>query len=693
MTKSLNTTQFHLGVCYYPEHWAEELWEDDYRRMRECGFTIIRVAEFAWSIFEPSEGEFHFELFDRALAAAHKHGLKVILGTPTATPPAWLTTKYPETLNAAQNGVLYQHGQRRHFNYNSPVYRRLAARIAQRMAEHYKDHPAVIGWQIDNELNCEMNVFYSQADHIAFRSWLQEKYGTLEQLNHAWGTVFWNQTYSDWEQVHLTRPTVSNAPNPHQSLDEKRFFSDSAISYCRLQADIIRDIVPSYQWVTHNGIFGHLDNHKLTRTTLDFMSYDSYPNISTIMPDLGDRPLLDQKWSWNLSVVRSISPHFCVMEQQSGACGWFTRLETPAPLPGQMRLWTYQSIAHGADMLLYFRWRTASIGTEMYWHGINDYSNQENRKVREAALVGKELQQIGSQIVGQRYLAEAAIIKSYDNEWDGELDSWHGPLERYSLLEWYKACVRAHIPTDALYIDEETTLEQLSSYKLLVYPHATIITATHAKLLEAYARQGGTVIFGCRSGYKDENGHCRMEPLPGPLAELCGIEVEDFTRIGPHQTTPDIRWVVDSGTELSVRAPEFNDILRITSESAQSIGHYSGGSYYEGSVAAARNTLGKGAIYYFGSAFTETAAAKLLALSGLSSPAAALMELPEQVELHRRQRPGSEQDTWFLLNYAHNSQTVVIRQQMRDLLSGKLLQGAVTMRPFDVLILTAGGEG
>src|SRR4051812_48590399 len=354
------------------------------------------------------------------------------------------------------------------------------------MAERYGRHPAVVGWQIDNELNCEGNVFYSAADQAAFRAWLQQRYGgSLDQLNRAWGAVFWNQTYSDWAQGQLTGPTPSDSPNPHQALDEKRFSSDSTIAFARMQADILRELAPS-QWVTTNGLFGHLDSHKLTEETLDFFSYDSYPNFSTIFPDQGPAPLLDRRWSWNLSLARAISPHFCVMEQQSGPGGWVNRMAQPAPKPGQMRLWTYQSIAHGADMVLYFRWRTAAVGTEIYWHGINDYHNRPNRRVEEARIVGKEISKISENVAGAYYKAEAAILKDYDNEWDGELDHWHGPFEQESISAWVKALQYNHIPVDALYLDSTTNVKELLRYKLLVYPHPTILTEEAASLLKEY---------------------------------------------------------------------------------------------------------------------------------------------------------------------------------------------------------------
>lgn len=675
------TEQFRLGACYYPEHWPEELWEEDFIRMKQLGFSIVRMAEFAWSIFEPEEGKFDFILFDRAINLAHKHGILVILGTPTATPPAWLTAKYPEVLNAKQDGTVYQHGQRRHYNYNAPIYRTLCARIVTQMAEHYRDHPAVVGWQIDNELNCEVNEFYAEADHTAFRNWLQEKYGTLQALNKAWGTVFWNQTYTDWSQVYLTRPTPSHSPNPHQALDEKRFFSASAISFAKLQSDILREKAPN-QWVTTNGMFGHLDSHRLMEDTLDVFAYDSYPNFSTIYPDQGERPLLDRKWSLNLSAVRDVSPNFIVMEQQSGPGGWVNRMQMPAPKPGQMRLWTYQSIAHGADMLLYFRWRTATIGTEIYWHGINDYHNRPNRRVEEAGCVGGELKRIGGHLLGTTYHAEVAILKDYDNEWDGELDVWHGPLTGKSVLGWYKALQRRHIPADTKYIRSSTTVEDLSKYRVLIYPHPAILRKSTAALLTEYVERGGTIVFGCRSGYKDATGQCYMLPLPGPVAELCGIQVEDFTLIGPHQQTPGIHW---KNSEV-LQGDSFADILQVTSDSAEVLAVYSS-DYYAGKPALVRSTRGKGTVYYYGSAFTEAAAYAMIDEMALVSPAAGWAVLPEEVELAIRAHEGTDRGYAFLLNYAHQEQAVTLLDTKRDLITDKVLHGTFTMQPFEVLLL------
>lgn len=684
MTKSLRLDRFQLGVCYYPEHWPEQLWADDFRRMRELGLSVIRMAEFAWSIFEPSEGTFDFELFDWVIDLAHQHGLQVILGTPTATPPAWLTHKYPEVLNVAQNGMQYQHGQRRHYNYNAPIYRELSARIVRAMAERYGRHPAVVGWQIDNELNCEVNVFYSAADQQAFREWLKRRYGSLDALNQAWGAVFWNQTYSDWEQVRLTGPTPSDSPNPHQALDEKRFFSDSAIGFARMQSDILRELAPG-QWITTNGLFGHLDSHKLTDETLDFFSFDSYPNFATIFPDPGPDPLLDRRWSWSLSVSRSISPHFCVMEQQSGPGGWTNRISQPAPKPGQMRLWTYQSVAHGADMVLYFRWRTATIGTEIYWHGLNDYHNRPNRRLEEAARISRELETLGERIVASQPVAQVAIVADYDNEWDGELDGWHGPYTRQSVLAWFAALQYRHIPADALYLRPSVTLDELAKYKLLVYPHPAILTDATAELLAAYVRQGGTVVFGARTGYKDASGQCYMRPFPGPVAELCGVTVSDFTRIGPHESAPALRWRDADGP--AVTADAFNDILQVEAASAEVLAEYADG-YYAGAPALVRNRVGAGSAYYYGAAFSQAAAAGLIDRLGLASPLADWLDLPRPVELCIRENPDSGERLIFLLNYSGTAQTLTLRKPAADAISGQQLQGAIELEAYGVRVLS-----
>ncbi|CAN7266808.1 beta-galactosidase [Paenibacillus sp. LjRoot153] len=683
MEKTIPGEKFDLGVCYYPEQWPEQMWADDYRRMREIGFTIVRMGEFAWNFFEPEEGVYAFDLFDRAIDLAHEHGLKVILGTPTATPPAWMTYKYPEILNATFEGVQYQHGLRRHYNYSSPVYREYCAKITEAMATHYANYPGVVGWQIDNELNCEVNVFYAEADHTAFRKWVQEKYGSLDALNQAWGTVFWNQSYSDWEQVHLPRPAPSKSANPHQALDEKRFISDNTISFARLQADILRRLAPA-QWITTNGMFGHLDSHAMTDELLDFFSFDSYPNFSTIWNDADrENPLMDRSNSNQLTKVRSISPTFCIMEQQSGPGGWVNTMGQSAPKPGQMRLWTYQSVAHGADMVLFFRWRTATFGTEIYWHGINDYHNRPNRRVAEAATISRELGKIGEVIAGSRFTAEVAILHDYDNEWDGELDQYHGPLTKESEYSWGKALQFSHIPYDYLYVQNKTTLNDLARYKVLIYPHPAIMSEETAELLKQYVVAGGKLVFGARSGYKDQRGHCRMTPFPGLVAELCGVTVEDFTLIVNEAATPNMRWI-DGGGEASMPARLYNDILLPENDSVETLALFDG-DYYTGKPALTRNPYGSGEAYYFGAAFSREVADALIRRLGIAPATKGWAELPPEVEVAIRVK--QDRRFAFILNYTDKPVKANLLKEMEDLLEGeRVSMGEMEIAPYGVKV-------
>jgi beta-galactosidase len=693
MMKKVKEDHVQLGVCYYPEQWPEVMWEDDMRRMKQLNFTYIRIGEFAWSIFEPQEGVFQFELFDKACDLALQYGLKVIMGTPTATPPAWLTHKYPEVLNASKEGISYNHGLRRHYNYSAKIYREKCAIITDELAKHYKNHAAVVGWQIDNELNCETDVFYAQADHVAFREWLRNKYASLDELNDAWGTVFWSQTYTDWEQVYLPRPTLSNSPNPHQALDEKRFISDNAISFAKLQADILRKEAP-HQWVTTNGLYGHLDNHKLTNEQLDFFSYDSYPQFSAITPMTDDQPLLDREWSSNLSVVRSISPNFCIMEQQSGPGGWVNRMEMPSPKPGQMRLWTYQSIAHGADMILYFRWRTATFGSEIYWHGINDYHNRPNRRVREVEQISEELQKIGRHIAGTVYHSKVAIIRDYANEWDGELDRWFGPLIARSEAAWFKTLQYNHIPMDYVYIQPKLSMADLLAYEVLIYPHGAVMTAETAALLRQYAEQGGKLIFGARAGYKDQFGKVRMEELPGPVADLCGIIVEDFTLITGTEKPAQLEWADRHLTHGLMNEPNalvadgFNDILQVVSDAVEVIAHYKD-KYYAGKPALTRNKVGKGEVYYYGAAFNQAVAALLLPTLLLDSPLSDWCVLPQSVEVAIRsgEKNGETNAMVFLLNYSAESVNLTFKKAVHDQITGRLLDDDIALEPYGVIVI------
>lgn len=672
----LNDRELVLGTCYYPEHWDPKLWDEDLERMREAGIRVIRIAEFAWSKVEPREGEYTYEFFDSFLERVARTDMKVIFCTPTATPPAWLTENYPEVLNAAKDGTRYRHGARRHYNYNSPVYQRFAANITEKFASHYGPHPSIIGWQIDNEINCETDEFYSESDTLAFREFLKEKYGTVERLNEAWGTVFWNQTYTEWAQVYVPQTTLNDSTNPHRVMDYIRFVSESACRFVHMQAKIIRNYKKPDDFITTNGIFGHLDSHRMRRESLDFITYDSYPNFAYCLDRYGDGDLSgDRRWSRNLSQTRSISPVFGIMEQQSGANGWNTRMLAPTPRPGQMTLWAMQSIAHGADFVSFFRWRTCTFGTEMYWHGILDYSGRNNRRLEELHGISEKVSHM-QEIAGSVYEARVGILEDYDNIWDAELDKWHELVQKESGEGIFAAAQLAHAPLDFVCLSDETDAEELKRYKMLFYPHATILTRERMALLEEYVSAGGVLVMGCRTGYKDGNGRCVMDLLPGLAAKLTGTDIPEYSLVAPDEGHIYADWDGER-----IEAAVFTDMLRPL-KGAQVLGTYANGCY-EGEAALICNPFGAGRAYYFGGAFSTDTARVFLEKLGEAGPYGDLIDLPESCELAVRRK--GDVRYLFVLNYGPACE-IRLHKPMSELLTSERERGAVTVERYGVKV-------
>lgn len=587
-----------MGTCYYPEHWDKSLWENDLERMLDAGISVVRIAEFAWSKVERTEGEFNYDFFDEFLDLCQRKGMKVIFGTPSATPPAWLTEKYPEVLNGREDGVLYRHGGRRHYNYNSPKYRELVSRIVTKIASHYGPHPAIVGWQIDNEINCEVSEFYSDADTEAFRVFLQEKYGTLDRLNEAWGTVFWNQTYTEWDQIYVPRTLLNESYNPHLRLDYYRFISESAISFCKMQADIIRKYKKEDDYITTNGIFWNLDNHRMEKECLDVFTYDSYPSFAFGLDrdPLTAADLNDRHWSRNLTEVKDFYKKFKKLDV----------------------------------------------------------------------------------LCGSEYTAAFGVLKDYDNAWDTNVDVWHRRVAETSEEAVFEAAQLSHTPYNVIYLQNDTTVEDLMPYPVLFYLHPVIMTEEREALLEAYVEQGGTLIIGCRSGYKQENGQCVMMPQPGLLQKLTGTDVRDFTFTSPAEKAVYADW---DGQKLDM--PLFNDIMDIA-EDAQEVKVLAvyANSYYKGKIALAEKRTGKGRTLHLGSAFSRSNVKTLLAYTGVLEPFAEIIEATEGVELIQRTK--NRRKYLFVLNFQPDEQRLLLKKEMKRLFKGGTAIGEVKLAAFEV---------
>jgi beta-galactosidase len=523
-----------LGVCYYPEQWPESVWGDDARRMRDMGLSRVRIGEFAWSRIEPEPGRFDWAWLDRAIAALHEAGLEVVLGTPTATPPKWLVDAKPDILAWDGQGRPRRFGSRRHYCFSSPRYREEAVRICTAVSQRYGRHPAVVAWQTDNEYGCHGTVLsYSPAAAAAFRTWLAARYTSVDDLNAAWGTVFWSQEYRSFEEVDPPNLTVTEA-NPAHRLDYQRFASDEVVSFNRLQAEIIRSHSPGRD-VVHNfmGFFTGFDHHAVS-ADLDAAAWDSYP--------LG---FLDQGWddaATKLLYLRQGHPDFAafhhdlyrgcgrgrmwVLEQQPGPVNWAPN--NPAPLPGMVRLWTLEAFAHGAELVSYFRWRQALFGQEQMHAGLLRPDRRDGPAVAEVRAVADD---IAGLPVAKPQPAPVALLFSYEAQWMLDIQPQGEAFDPLRLaFQFYTALRALGLDVDILPPDAD-----LEGYELVVAPSLPVLDDA---FLDRLAARPGAMLFGPRSGSKTRDFQIPLELPPGRLQELLPLRVAAVESLRPGYGEP-----------------------------------------------------------------------------------------------------------------------------------------------------------
>ena len=662
---------FRYGADYYPEHWPEERWPVDARLMQEAHINTVRLAEFAWSRLEPSDGNYDFAWLDRAIEVLHDHGIDVVLGTPTASPPPWLAQSHPEIYRVDEQGRRLTYGNRREYCPHSPTYREFARRITLAMAEHYADHPAVIGWQIDNEFG---DPCYCELSRQEFQVWLQHQYGSLHNLNTAWGTIFWSHVYTEWSQIPLPVAT-GGVPNPGLELDFKRFSSASYVGFQQEQIDILRAVCPK-QFITHNFMgftYDRIDYYDLARN-LDFVSWDNYPR--GFWREGVDLPAV----ALGHDTMRSLKRQsFWVMEEQAGHAGWTTM--TPAPRPGEIRLWSWQAVAHGADAIVYFRWRTSRFGTEQYWHGILEHHGQPTRRYAEVQQTGEEFARLGDLLTGAETRAQVAMLMDYDTRFafQGQPNQAEFSYPAY-FLSWYKALHRFNVGVD---IVKPGT--NLSGYKLLIAPAPYILTPDLASSLENYVRNGGTLVTTFRAGVKDYFNAVVERPLPGLLAGTLGIVVEEYDP----QPVGQGNHIIFSHRELSRLASSapvrvWCDVIE--PRGAEVLATY-GEGYYAGRAAITLNRVGAGRAVYVGALgdteLHEPLVAWLLAASGVEP----VLETPPGVEATVRWQGGRR--LLFVLNLNAEATTVGL-PATHDLISGRDLAGDILLPGYGVLLLSEG---
>jgi len=654
---------FLFGVDYYPEQWPESYWEQDAQRMQECGVNAVRIGEFAWALMEAQEGKFDFSLFDRAIAVLARHGIKIIMGTPTATPPKWLTQKYPEVLHVFANGQASNDQTRRHYCYNSPIYRRLSSRIVEELARHYKDNPNIIGWQIDNEFNNENPECYSSSCRVTFRHWVKDKYASLSALNERWGTVFWSQTYTDWSQVDLPFPATS-LHNPSLMLDYKRFISDSVKSYMEDQLNIIRRYRPN-DFVTQNGVFKNVDYYKLSRN-LDLHSSANYPLFQN-----------DPQYPTGSSLTfhRSVTGRFMIMEQQTGPGGQTYLLRTPQP--GQMRLWTFQSIAHGADGIIHFRWRTARRGIEEYWSGVLDQDNVPRARFQDFKAEGNQIRKIAAEILGSQVVSDIAVIKDFDDEWvyDHQFFTSEVRVGR-AYVELFRAASEMKYNIDFINADGD-----FNRYKIIFAPYLILMDETLAAKIQRFVARGGTFIMSAHSAVKDRDNTMTEQTIPiMGLRDVFGVEVGLFQCYQPPSHDRNaLKFEDGSSVPVNVFAesiePKGAKVLAVWDR-----------DFMRGVPACTENRLGEGRAVYYGSFFNLDSARYLLRRYASTNNLHPLFtDFPQGVEVTRRTK--GRDNYYFILNHATEGVALKVGGGYFDLIESKDSPASFTLAPYEYKVL------
>jgi beta-galactosidase len=657
------TKAIRFGVAYYPEQWGRERLRTDAAMMADLGLSLVRLGEFAWYALEPAPGEFRMEWLDEAIEVLAGEGLQVVLGTPTAAPPAWLVEAHPEILPLGDDGHRAGFGHRRHYCPNQPAFVAATERVVTEMARRYGGDRRVIGWQIDNEFGGRC---HCETCRSAFAGWLRARYGSLDILNREWGTAFWSQTYSRWEQVPVP-DREPRAPNPALALDYRRFVSDSYVDYQRLQAQIIRSQSEG-QFVTHNLMgfkFPEIDYGKLARD-LDMVTWDNYPGFNRGTPWTSAALSADAMWGLKGGPV-------WVMEQQVGPIGWQSLL---SPRPGQVRLWTYQALAHGAEAILFFRWRTARFGTEQHWHGILDADGRPGARYRQVRQVIEEIGGLQEALQGSAPRVEVALLHDYDSRFALQVQPTNPALAYEASVErHYRRLRRLGLGVAVL-----TTDAQLAGYRLVVAPDLYLMSSDMAERLAAYVDSGGVLVLAPRTAAKDRTNAAPERPLPAWLDSLAGVRVCDC------QSDPDGGAVAIIGDDATPAGEFAGWYEELELDGARAAARYADGPFAGGAAIAVRNH-GRGRVLYLAGVATEPTLEQFY--RGLAGELGlGRLDLPESIETVEVESESGP--LLFVLNHAERAQRISLGdRRWQDLLSGRKGLAEMELEPYGVAVLRA----
>jgi beta-galactosidase len=662
----VNLPGIAYGGDYNPEQWPEEVWREDVALMREAGVNLVTLGVFAWSRLEPEPGRFDLAWMDRVIELLHAGGISVDLATATASPPPWLAHRHPETLPELADGTRLWPGGRQHFCPSSPAYRAAARRLVETLAARYGDHPAVVLWHVNNEYGCHVPACWCDESAAAFRGWLRRRYGTVDSVNEAWGTAFWSQRYSAWEEVLPPRraPTLTN---PSQELDFRRFSSDALLECFELERAVLARHSPSVPVTTNfMGFFRPLD-YWTWAAREDVVSNDAYPDPAD--------PRAHVRAAMAGDLMRSLGGGrpWILMEQTTHRVNW--RRRNVAKAPGQMRLWSLQAVARGADGVLFFQWRQSRAGAEKFHSAMVPHGPVTRSEVwREVVRLGGELGRLEA-VRGGRVPASVAVLLDWESWWALEQPSKpSADVRLLDLLEaWYEPLHRSNVTVDFARPDAD-----LSAYRLVLAPNLYLVGDAAAAGLRAYVERGGTLVMGFFSGIVDPRDHVRLGGYPAPFADLLGLEVDDFAPLADGEEL-GLRFAVDgvpAGPARLWGEP-------VTPRGAEVVATFTGGPL-DGRPAVLRHAFGAGVAWYVATAPDPPTLAGLLRRVWTEAGVVAAASVPPGVEAVRRA------GLLFLLN--HRPDEVEVPASGVDLLSGRpVADGWLRLGPREVAVVSEAG--
>jgi beta-galactosidase len=663
------------GGDYNPDQWPEATWAEDARLMQKAGVNLVSLPVFSWPLIEKTPGLYDFGWLDRVIDLLWEHGIKIDLATATATPPAWLIRQFPEVLPHDVHGQRLEFGSRQAYCPSSPIFREHALKLTEAMATRYGSHPALALWHISNEYGDHVPRCWCPASAVHFRTWLENRYGSIDGLNDAWGTSCWGQNYLTFE--HIEPPRTSMGPiNPTQQLDFERFSSDALLELFQAEIDVLRRVTPDIAVTTNfMSLFKEL-NYWDFAAAEDLVTDDAYPDPAD--------PRAHVPAALNYGLMRSLKggAPWLLLEQAPSAVSW--RDVNVPKAPGRMRLDSFQAIAHGSDGAMFFQWRQAKFGPEKYHSAMLGHRGEKSRTFQETAALGAELKKIEA-VRGSRVTASVALVADWDSWWgSGAPDSL--PSQRLNWLEqaraWHGALFALGQTVDVVRADGP-----FDGYDLIVVPNLYIATDEQASALTAFVERGGHLVVGPFSGVVDPTEKVHQGGAPGPLRELLGVEVDEWWPL-PDGQTGSVSWSDAAGMASELSTQIWSEWIDATADT-DIVARYSDG-VLAGRAAIVRRVTGAGAAWYLSTTLADAGLTEVLG-SVLDAAGLPTRPTPDR-DIEVVTRSDGETNFTFVLNHGTKAASVAVPEGALDLLTGALVGSTISLEPYGVAVLAHTGS-